>query len=133
MSVGGFATSFETGSSVVSVADLSAYTFTVSIDGEVARLKAAGEGDAAFLDAKLVTARYYVERVLPEAVDTHSLLDGQRIPLGIGGPNLEPVYASGHVLAIGAGSVFLSHVNDAGFWADHGTELTERFNAWLAS
>ena len=36
-------------------------------------------------------------------MDTHSLLDGQRIPLGIGGPNLEPVYASGHVLAIGAG------------------------------
>ena len=24
-------------------------------------------------------------------------------------------------------------VNDASFWADHGTELTERFNAWLAS
>ncbi|ARJ68352.1 ABC transporter substrate-binding protein [Paracoccus contaminans] len=24
-------------------------------------------------------------------------------------------------------------VNDAGFWADHGAELTERFNAWLAS
>lgn len=24
-------------------------------------------------------------------------------------------------------------VNDAGFWADHGTELTERFNSWLAS
>ena len=23
-------------------------------------------------------------------------------------------------------------VNDAAFWADHGTELTERFNAWLA-
>ena len=23
-------------------------------------------------------------------------------------------------------------VNDAGFWADHGTELTERFNAWVA-
>lgn len=23
-------------------------------------------------------------------------------------------------------------VNDAGFWADHGSELTERFNAWLA-
>jgi len=23
-------------------------------------------------------------------------------------------------------------VNDAGFWADHGTELTERFSAWLA-
>lgn len=24
-------------------------------------------------------------------------------------------------------------VNDAGFWADHGAELTERFNSWLAS
>lgn len=24
-------------------------------------------------------------------------------------------------------------VNDAGFWADYGTELTERFNSWLAS
>ena len=23
-------------------------------------------------------------------------------------------------------------VNDAGFWADHDTELTERFNSWLA-
>lgn len=42
-------------------------------------------------------------RVLPERVDTHSLLDGQRIPLGIGGPTLEPVYSSGHVLVIGAG------------------------------
>ena len=31
------------------------------------RLKAAGEGDAAFLDAKLVTARYFAERVMPEA------------------------------------------------------------------
>ena len=30
-----------------------------------AKLKAAGEGDAAFLDAKLVTARYFAERVLP--------------------------------------------------------------------
>ena len=30
-------------------------------------LKAAGEGDAAFLDAKLVTARFYAERLLPEA------------------------------------------------------------------
>ena len=26
-----------------------------------------------------------------------------------------------------------ARVNDAAFWADHGTELTERFNAWLAS
>ena len=32
-----------------------------------ARLKAAGEGDPAFLDAKLVTARYFAERVMPEA------------------------------------------------------------------
>jgi alkylation response protein AidB-like acyl-CoA dehydrogenase len=32
-----------------------------------ATLKAAGEGNAAFLDAKLVTARYFAERVLPEA------------------------------------------------------------------
>ena len=31
------------------------------------KLKAAGEGDAAFLDAKLVTARYFAERVMPEA------------------------------------------------------------------
>ena len=31
------------------------------------RLKAAGEGDPAFLDAKLVTARYFAERVMPEA------------------------------------------------------------------
>ncbi|MFZ5795449.1 MAG: acyl-CoA dehydrogenase C-terminal domain-containing protein [Sphingomonas sp.] len=31
------------------------------------KLKAAGEGDAAFLDAKLVTARYFAERIMPEA------------------------------------------------------------------
>jgi alkylation response protein AidB-like acyl-CoA dehydrogenase len=31
-----------------------------------ARLKAVGEGEAAFLDAKLVTARYFAERVLPD-------------------------------------------------------------------
>ncbi|PTS75986.1 acyl-CoA dehydrogenase [Sphingomonas sp. HMWF008] len=31
------------------------------------RLKAAGEGDPAFLDAKLVTARYFAERIMPEA------------------------------------------------------------------
>ncbi|MES2096180.1 MAG: acyl-CoA dehydrogenase C-terminal domain-containing protein [Pseudomonadota bacterium] len=31
------------------------------------RLKAAGEGDAAFLDAKLVTARYFAERIMPDA------------------------------------------------------------------
>ena len=31
------------------------------------KLKAAGEGDPAFLDAKLVTARYFAERVMPEA------------------------------------------------------------------
>ncbi len=32
-----------------------------------AKLKAEGSGDAAFLDAKLVTARFYAERVLPQA------------------------------------------------------------------
>lgn len=31
------------------------------------KLKAAGEGDAAFLDAKLTTARYYAERIMPDA------------------------------------------------------------------
>jgi alkylation response protein AidB-like acyl-CoA dehydrogenase len=31
------------------------------------KLKAAGEGDQAFLDAKLITARYFAERVMPEA------------------------------------------------------------------
>ena len=31
------------------------------------KLKEAGEGDAAFLDAKLVTARFFAERMLPEA------------------------------------------------------------------
>ncbi|KQS04771.1 acyl-CoA dehydrogenase [Sphingomonas sp. Leaf357] len=31
------------------------------------KLKAAGEGDAAFLDAKLVTARFFAERILPDA------------------------------------------------------------------
>ena len=31
------------------------------------KLKAAGEGDVAFLDAKLVTARYYAERIMPDA------------------------------------------------------------------
>ena len=32
-----------------------------------AKLKEAGEGDTAFLDAKLVTARFFAERILPEA------------------------------------------------------------------
>ncbi|WP_294190181.1 acyl-CoA dehydrogenase C-terminal domain-containing protein, partial [uncultured Sphingomonas sp.] len=41
-----------------------------------ARLKAAGEGDAAFLDAKLVTARYFAERVLPEAGALRRKIEG---------------------------------------------------------
>jgi hypothetical protein len=41
-----------------------------------ARLKAAGEGDAAFLDAKLVTARYFAERVLPEAGALRRQIEG---------------------------------------------------------
>ncbi|WP_020424625.1 acyl-CoA dehydrogenase C-terminal domain-containing protein [Sphingomonas sp. Mn802worker] len=41
-----------------------------------ARLKGAGEGDAAFLDAKLVTARYFAERVLPEAGALRRKIEG---------------------------------------------------------
>jgi len=41
-----------------------------------ARLKAGGEGDAAFLDAKLVTARYFAERVLPEAGALRRQIEG---------------------------------------------------------
>jgi lipoprotein-anchoring transpeptidase ErfK/SrfK len=48
VSVGGFATSFQTGSSVVSVADVSDYSFTVSIDGEVARQMPASMGKPKF-------------------------------------------------------------------------------------
>jgi len=48
VSVGGFQTSFQTGASVVSVADISAYTFTVSIDGEVARQMPASMGKAKY-------------------------------------------------------------------------------------
>ena len=44
VSVGGFKTGFETGSSVVGVADISAHTFTVSIDGVVAREMPASMG-----------------------------------------------------------------------------------------
>jgi lipoprotein-anchoring transpeptidase ErfK/SrfK len=41
---GGISTTFETGSSVVGVADISAHTFTVSIDGQVARVMPASMG-----------------------------------------------------------------------------------------
>ncbi|MEO5866671.1 MAG: acyl-CoA dehydrogenase C-terminal domain-containing protein, partial [Sphingomonas sp.] len=41
-----------------------------------ARLKLAGEGDAAFLDAKLVTARYFAERVMPEAGALRRQIEG---------------------------------------------------------
>jgi lipoprotein-anchoring transpeptidase ErfK/SrfK len=47
-SVGGFSTSFGTGSSVVGVADLSEYSFTVSIDGVVARQMPASMGKPKF-------------------------------------------------------------------------------------
>ena len=72
-------------------------------DGKVVQLVYTSGEDIAHLAAHTDQEPVPSLRVLPEAVDTHSLLDGQRIPLGIGGPNLEPVYASGHVLAIGAG------------------------------
>jgi lipoprotein-anchoring transpeptidase ErfK/SrfK len=45
---GGMPLSFETGASVVAVADVSAYTFTVSIDGVVARQMPASMGKAKY-------------------------------------------------------------------------------------
>ncbi|MBB2992702.1 lipoprotein-anchoring transpeptidase ErfK/SrfK [Mycolicibacterium iranicum] len=48
VSVGSFATGFQTGSSVVGVADLSDYSFTVSIDGVVAREMPASMGKAKY-------------------------------------------------------------------------------------
>lgn len=48
VSVGGFSTGFQTGSSVVSVADIGDHTFTVSIDGEVARQMPASMGKPKF-------------------------------------------------------------------------------------
>jgi alkylation response protein AidB-like acyl-CoA dehydrogenase len=41
-----------------------------------AKLKAAGEGDAAFLDAKLTTARYYAERIMPDAGALRRKIEG---------------------------------------------------------
>ena len=40
------------------------------------RLKAAGEGDPAFLDAKLVTARFFAERILPDAGALRRKIEG---------------------------------------------------------
>ncbi|MEG3146897.1 acyl-CoA dehydrogenase C-terminal domain-containing protein [Sphingomonas sp. RT2P30] len=40
------------------------------------KLKAAGEGDVAFLDAKLVTARYFAERIMPEAGSLRRKIEG---------------------------------------------------------
>ena len=39
-------------------------------------LKAAGEGEAAFLDAKLITARFYAERILPDAGALRRKIEG---------------------------------------------------------
>jgi alkylation response protein AidB-like acyl-CoA dehydrogenase len=41
-----------------------------------ARLKTAGEGDAAFLDAKLTTARYFAERIMPDAGALRRKIEG---------------------------------------------------------
>jgi alkylation response protein AidB-like acyl-CoA dehydrogenase len=41
-----------------------------------ARLKATGDGDAAFLDAKLVTARYFAERIMPDAGALRRKIEG---------------------------------------------------------
>jgi alkylation response protein AidB-like acyl-CoA dehydrogenase len=40
------------------------------------KLKAAGEGDAAFLDAKLNTARYFAERIMPDAGALRRKIEG---------------------------------------------------------
>jgi alkylation response protein AidB-like acyl-CoA dehydrogenase len=40
------------------------------------KLKAAGEGDTAFLDAKLVTARFFAERILPDAGALRRKIEG---------------------------------------------------------
>ncbi len=40
------------------------------------KLKAAGEGETAFLDAKLVTARFYAERILPDAGALRRKIEG---------------------------------------------------------
>jgi alkylation response protein AidB-like acyl-CoA dehydrogenase len=39
-------------------------------------LKAAGEGDAAFLDAKLITARFFAERIMPDAGALRRKIEG---------------------------------------------------------
>jgi alkylation response protein AidB-like acyl-CoA dehydrogenase len=44
--------------------------------GAAARLTAAGEGDAGFLDAKLVTARFFAERILPDAGALRRKIEG---------------------------------------------------------
>ena len=48
VTAGGASTSFQTGAAVVSVADIDAYTFTVSIDGEVVREMPASMGKAKY-------------------------------------------------------------------------------------
>jgi hypothetical protein len=40
------------------------------------KLKAAGEGDAAFLDAKLTTARFYAERIMPRSGSLRREIEG---------------------------------------------------------
>ena len=44
--------------------------------GAAVKLKARGEGNAAFLDAKLVTARYFAERIMPEAGALRRKIEG---------------------------------------------------------
>ena len=41
-----------------------------------ARMKMAGEGDVAFLDAKLTTARYFAERIMPDAGALRRKIEG---------------------------------------------------------
>ena len=73
-------------------------------DGKVMQIALTTAEDVAYI-ASQVAAQPPVPRlrVLPEVVDAHSLIDGARVPLGVGGPDLAPLYSTGHVLAIGAG------------------------------
>lgn len=71
LSVGGVKTSFETGSSVVSVADIDAYTFTVSIDGQVAREMPASMGKSGF--ATPVGSFTALEKQSPVVMDSRTI------------------------------------------------------------
>lgn len=71
LSVGGMKTSFDTGSSVVAVADIDAHTFTVSIDGQVAREMPASMGKSGF--ATPVGSFTALEKQSPVVMDSRTI------------------------------------------------------------